>query len=168
MVEIRYANMSDAKALGAIQSASWRAAYKGLVPEHVLEAYTPEVREKAFKEFLGAGTSLNAVALYDGSPAGFVCFEKCRDGDAPAARGEIWGIYLSPEYWRRGIGSKLLTWAIDELKNRGYTSVSLWVFEDNAGARAFYEQRGFTADGAKMGLEVGKKLAVVRYVKDIA
>lgn len=166
MIEIRYARPSDAKALGHIQSSSWRAAYKGIVPDDVLAAYTPESREKAFKGFLASGESRNAIALCDGRPAGWACFEKCRDADAPAFRGEIWGVYISPAYWRRGIGSKLLCWTIDELKASGFTSASLWVLKDNSSARAFYERHGFKPDGAEKELELGEKLIVVRYVKE--
>lgn len=166
MVEIRYANAGDAKDLGEIQSLSWRAAYKGIVPDDVLEAYTPELREKAFEGFLAAGESRSAVALIDGEPAGWTCFEKCRDDDL-AGYGEVWGIYLKPEYWRRGIGTQLLLWTLDELKKLGYNSVSLWVLEENNDARKFYEHNGFIEDGAKKELEIGRKLMVVRYVREM-
>lgn len=167
MIEIRYAEVSDAKILGEIQSQSWRAAYKGIVPEEVLEAFTPEVRREKFEGYLAAGTSLNALALCGGEAAGWVCFEKCRDEDAPASRGEIWGIYLKPEFWRRGIGAALMQWTIDELKRMGYMSASLWALEDNARARAFYENCGFKFDGTKKEIEIGKKLTEVRYVREI-
>jgi ribosomal protein S18 acetylase RimI-like enzyme len=166
MIEIWPAEPGDAKALSEIQSSSWRAAYKGIVPDEVLKAYTPETRVNALEDFISAGTSLNAMALYNGDPAGFICFEKCRDEDADALRGEIWAIYISPEYWRRGIGTRLLLWAAEQLKNKGFTSISLWVLEENASARAFYEKHGFKADGAKKELELGKKLMVVRYMKE--
>ena len=32
---------------------------------------------------------------------------------------------------------------IDEIKNSGYNSVLLWVFEKNTRARRFYEKHGF-------------------------
>jgi ribosomal protein S18 acetylase RimI-like enzyme len=167
MIDIRYASSGDAEALGEIQSLSWRAAYKGIVPDDVLKTYTPEVRKKAFEGFLDAGSSMNAIALFDGCPAGFVCFEKCRDTDADALTGEVWGIYVKPGYWRRGIGTGLLFWAMEELKNRGFNSVSLWVLEENAEARKFYEYQGFKQDGERKELEVGKTLTVVRYVREI-
>lgn len=167
MTQIRYANLNDANALGEIQSLAWRAAYKGIVPDDVLEAYTPEVRGKAFEGFLTAGTSLNAIALIDGIPAGWTCFEKCRDEDAPPARGEVWGIYVRPEYWRHGIGSQLLNWTIAELKAKGYTSVSLWVLEDNISARAFYERHMFKDDGKRMQHEIGRPLTLCRYARHI-
>lgn len=167
MIEIRYAQVSDAKALGEIHSLSWREAYKGIVPDGILEAFTPEKRGTAFEWFLTVRSSHMAVALADGEAAGWACFDKCRDEDAPASRGEVWGIYLNPAFWRKGAGSALLLWTLEELKKMGYTSASLWVLEDNARARAFYEKCGFIHDGARKTIELGKKLKEVRYTKEI-
>ncbi len=167
MIEIRYAEVGDAKALGEIHSLSWREAYKGIVPDGVLEAFTPEKRAISFEWFLSVNTSFTAVALYRGEAAGWACFEKSRDKDAPSSRGEIWGIYLKPEFWRKGIGSALMLWALEELKKLGYTSASLWVLEDNARARAFYEKCGFRPDSAKKTIELGRTLTEVRYIREI-
>lgn len=167
MIEIRYAQAGDAKALGEIHSLSWREAYKGIVPDGVLEAFTPEKRAAAFEWFITVRSSLMAAALCGGEAAGWVCFGKCRDEDAPASRGEVWGIYLNPVYWRRGIGSALIDWAVGELKKMGFTSLSLWVLEDNARARAFYEKQGFIFDGTRKTIEIGKKLMEVRYAREI-
>lgn len=167
MTEIRYAEVSDAKALGEIHSLSWREAYKGIVPDGVLEAFTPEKRAAAFEWFVTARSSYIAIALSEGEAAGWVCFEKCRDEGSPASRGEVWGIYLNPKFWRRGIGAALINWAIEELRKLGYTSVALWVLEENARARAFYEKQGFVPDGARKEITIGKKLWEIRYVREI-
>ena len=54
-----------------------------------------------------------------------------RDPDLDVSRtGEIWGIYVSPDYWRRGIGKRLAVEAERILKSRGYEDVVLWVLED--------------------------------------
>ena len=31
---------------------------------------------------------------------------------------EIWGIYISPEYWNMEIGTELINWGIAELKKK--------------------------------------------------
>lgn len=41
------------------------------------------------------------------------------------------------------IGSMMMNHIIDEIKNSGYNSVLLWVFEKNTRARRFYEKHGF-------------------------
>jgi GNAT superfamily N-acetyltransferase len=50
-------------------------------------------------------------------------------------------LHVDPELTRRGLGTQLLDfareWCVDGL--------DLWTFESNAGARRFYEKRGFVA-----------------------
>jgi hypothetical protein len=48
MIEIRYAHINDAKALGEIHSLSWKEAYKGIVSEKVMEEFSPEARTERF------------------------------------------------------------------------------------------------------------------------
>lgn len=43
---------------------------------------------------------------------------KCRDKDKDQTYGEIWGIYLHPDYYHKGIGTVLINWGIDELKKK--------------------------------------------------
>jgi ribosomal protein S18 acetylase RimI-like enzyme len=50
-------------------------------------------------------------------------------------------LYLRPDAWRRGIGSRLVTLA----KERRPAGLELYTFQENAGARSFYERHGFTA-----------------------
>jgi ribosomal protein S18 acetylase RimI-like enzyme len=49
-------------------------------------------------------------------------------------------LYLSPGHYRRGIGTLLLDWA-KQLRPRLLT---LYAFQSNTRARAFYERHGFT------------------------
>ena len=47
-------------------------------------------------------------------------------------------LYVEPEMTGRGIGSSLL----DRAKDRRPSGFSLWTFQQNAGARRFYERHG--------------------------
>jgi ribosomal protein S18 acetylase RimI-like enzyme len=49
-------------------------------------------------------------------------------------------LYLRPDIRRQGIGTLLL----DEVRRHSPDGVSLYVFQQNTGARAFYERHGFT------------------------
>lgn len=64
-----------------------------------------------------------------------------RDGD------DIHALYLAPDARGQGIGSDLLTDAM-----RGEAQLTLWTFQANTRAQAFYERHGFTeverTDGA--------------------
>lgn len=50
-------------------------------------------------------------------------------------------LYLRPDRWRQGIGSRLVALA----KERRPAGLELYTFQENAGARAFYESHGFAA-----------------------
>ena len=55
-------------------------------------------------------------------------------------RGWIDQLYVAPARLRQGLGSKLVRFAQSRQEE-----LSLWTFEANAAARAFYERHGFTA-----------------------
>jgi GNAT superfamily N-acetyltransferase len=57
------------------------------------------------------------------------------------ARGdEVRRLLVAPDRWRSGIGSRLLAVAVEAIRERGGAPAWLWVLEDNARARAFYER----------------------------
>lgn len=60
-------------------------------------------------------------------------------------------LYVDPLHQRRGIGSLLLGQAIESASGR----ITLDVFEDNLGARAFYERHGFVGRDRWMNEQEG-------------
>lgn len=168
MYEIRYADIDDAKILGEIHSQSWKVAYKGIVPDEILNNITIKKRQKYFEKALTEGWEEDAIIFNDNKAVGLICIGKCRDIDKEGSCGEIWGIYLLPEYWNMGIGSELINWGVSELKKRNYDKVTLWVLEDNLNARKFYEKIGFEHDGTIKEITIGKTLNEYRYVKVVA
>lgn len=164
MLTIRYSVLDDAQALGEIHSLSWRAAYKGIVSDEVLKDFSPEARAERFKYHFAHSERKNAIAFCDGEAAGFITIGKCRDADCGDDCGEVWSLYLKPEFWKRGIGSSLLRWGTNELKKKGFNKIVLWVLEDNINARRFYEKYGFVFDGTRKEIEIGKKYIELRYV----
>lgn len=167
MCEIRYANVDDAKSLGEIHSSSWKAAYRGIIPDKVLDNITAEKRKKYFQKALREALEEDAIIFEDNNPAGFICIGKCRDKDKDDSYGEICGLYLLPDYWNRGLGSKLINWGLAELEKRNYKKITLWVLEENSSARRFYEKIGFKFDGTINEINIGKRLNEVRYVKKL-
>jgi Acetyltransferases len=160
---IRYADVNDSPALGNIHSISFRTAYKDIIPDHILNDFTVEKREKHIRKSLEDKTVEHILILKENKPVGFMCIGKCRDEDLDGSFGEIWGIYLLPDYWNQGLGKRLINWRICELKRRGYKKISLWVLEKNLNARKFYEKLGFEHDGAIKEINIGKQLNEYRY-----
>ncbi len=72
-----------------------------------------------------------------GIPAGFVFCDAKR---YPAAVHEL---AVLPEHRRRGIGSSLLSRALEHLKSSGHSLVELWVGASNLPAQRLYRSFGF-------------------------
>ncbi len=165
---IRRALPEDAQAIAKAHVDSWRSAYRGLVPDDRLERLDYVRGAERFHDTIVTGPEEIYVAEEAGTIAGFLVLGPCRDaGVDRESTGEIRGMYLSPEYWRRGVGRSMCREAEGMLKSRAYSRVVLWVFEDNQRARRFYEAMGFTADGARKVLDMGASLNAVRYHKAI-
>jgi GNAT superfamily N-acetyltransferase len=165
-VTIRTATPLDADAIARVQVASWKVAYKGIVPDEHLDGL--DWREWAItrREQLERATDDGVrvhIALLDGSVVGYMAIGPERDS-APSAppRQEVYALYLAPDLWGRGIGRELLSRAIADVA--ADMAVVLWVLEGNARGRAFYERQGFRADGARTRIHLGgKDLPELRY-----
>jgi ribosomal protein S18 acetylase RimI-like enzyme len=165
-LNIRHARVDDAPTLAQIHVDAWQVAYRSIVPDSFLQRFTYQKREAAFREALAANLEETYLVEDEANAIGILTIGACRDDDLDVkATGEIWGIYLAPAYWRRGIGTWLVHEAERMLQARGYRDVVLWVLEDNLEARRFYEALGFQVDGAFKMVELGKPLKAIRYTK---
>jgi GNAT superfamily N-acetyltransferase len=70
--------------------------------------------------------------------------------EEPSGVGELWMINLEPAAWGRGLGTKLLAAATDELRRAGFVEAVLWVVAGNRRARRFYEREGWRPDGREI------------------
>jgi L-amino acid N-acyltransferase YncA len=149
--------------------ACWQSAYKDIIPSGFLANMPNEIEQRTerLKNNLNESTDISYYyAAVNGKMIGRLIFGKCRDEDKSNA-GEVTAVYLIKEYWNKGLGRKMMDYAIDELKSIGYDEIIVWVLEDNNRARRFYEKYGFTLDGAKKEMQMGKSLTVVRYTMNL-
>lgn len=149
-VLLRDATAADIPVLAALHVASWRDAYRGMVPEHVLDRLTVEDNLRRWAERWerrGETGDEIVVAEADGGLTGFCAFGAAR-GEDGAGLGEIQNLHLLPAARRRGTGSRLIEMATGRLAARGFPAAVLWVLRDNRGARAFYAAAGWAPDGA--------------------
>ncbi|HEY5197299.1 MAG TPA: GNAT family N-acetyltransferase [Solirubrobacteraceae bacterium] len=149
-VRVRPAAGDDADAIARIWIGGWRVAYRGLVPDRVIDALRPEDREALWRGRLtvadpGART---LVAVIDEQLVGYCRLAlPSRDDDAGTGTCEIASLYVASDRRRGGIGRELLSVALAELETDGWAEVTLWVFSENTSARAFYASHGFEPDG---------------------
>lgn len=130
---VRRAVASDARAIAEVQVMGWQAAYRGVVPDAFLEAFTIQARTARWIELLEQDSETYVTE------GGFCSIVRpARDGSAPV---ELAALYALPSRWRHGIGRMLVDAA---LPRDG--AVTLWVFAQNDRARSFYSAMGFADD----------------------
>jgi len=103
-----------------------------------------------------------------GELVGFTGCGVSRDGDAGPEVGEIWSFFVAADRWRAGVGRALMAAALDDLRLRGHAEATVWSFDLNERANAFYEAQGFARDGATRTEEVWAHLLEVRYRRALA
>jgi ribosomal protein S18 acetylase RimI-like enzyme len=167
-VAVRPAVEDDLAAVAEIRVRSWQAAYRGIVPQGYLDSMRPEADADRRRARFAAGSldsRQDAVGTIAGAPAGWVAFGPYRDDDRPSSGpGEIYAIYVHPDHWGCGVGRALIRYAVRELRAAGMAPVLLWVLEQNARARRFYERAGFRPDGGRHLFEIaGVQLPELRY-----
>ena len=127
--------------------ASWRATYRGMVPDGYLDRLSVEEREARWREALVGGSQCVLVAEGGDGVIGFASFGPSRDADAGADVGEIPAIYVEPSAIGTRVGRALFEAATSALREAGYRRATLWVLEANERARRFYERAGWAWDG---------------------
>jgi len=142
-MQVTAARREDCQALAVIHVTSWQAAYASLFPAQYLASLSVPEREKSWSTILQAAVSRTLIARQDGAALGFVSFGGCRDEGAPAHRGEVWALYVSPTAWSVGAGWALWEAARVQMLHAGYEQVSLWVLSGNVRGLRFYEAAGF-------------------------
>jgi GNAT superfamily N-acetyltransferase len=152
-MEVRLAGVEDARGIASVTVRGWRAAYRGIVPDEVLDGLSVDEREALGRQWLAdeSGETFTVVAT---GPAGRVegycsVFAPSRDDDAGHDTAGMAATYVDPDCWRRGVGATLIRAAWAELRLRGdWRDVTLWVLRTNQPARSFYATFGFEPDGA--------------------
>jgi ribosomal protein S18 acetylase RimI-like enzyme len=175
-MEVRLATLDDAPAIARVHVVAWQAAYRGMMPDSLLDSLSVAERESGWRQRLAAGVAearpiwvVVEEAVEGLVLTGFCATGPPRDvdlaGDAAAGEiGEIYAINLDPAAWGRGHGRALFEHAVADLGRRGCVAVVLWVVADNARARRFYEAAGMQPDGREQTTQRGgAPLHEVRY-----
>jgi ribosomal protein S18 acetylase RimI-like enzyme len=186
---VRHADRADARAVADIQIAGWRAAYRGLVPDAILDGFDLEVRTARWAEIIRrAHREDTRIWVVSTGPAPDADADGADDADAdsvigfamsgpgrhesappPAGAGEVYALYVRPAAIGHGYGRALFSAATGELLATGFDPIVVWVFEANERARRFYEAAGFRPDGARHAIDFdGTPVDEIRYRLDDA
>jgi ribosomal protein S18 acetylase RimI-like enzyme len=167
---VREAQCPDAQAIGEIHVRTWQNAYRGQVPDAYLDSLSIEKRTATWQDIIlyPKPFAKTFVGSVNGDVIGFCSVGKSRDDDATPETGEMYAIYIDPDFMGKGVGSALMQRGLEHIKESGFTKATLWVLESNRITRRFYEHKGWTADGAKKtDPREGFELREVRYERSI-
>jgi RimJ/RimL family protein N-acetyltransferase len=148
-MQVRQATLADARNIAQIHVETWRAAYRGQIPDAVLDTLDTDQRAIFWNKHLATQPHGIMVVESDRTIIGFCDLVPSRDRDSnPGEVGEIAAIYVQPEFWRKGAGTALCRFSLRAASLQKCLSVTLWVLASNVAARKFYETMGFSLDGA--------------------
>ena len=139
----RRATAADAAAISRVHDSSWTEAYRGVIPHGAIRRSTHVIVIEAGGEIVGYAT---------------VGPNRIR---ALPHRGEVYEIYILPEYQGVGLGTRLFLAARSELLRRGLKGAVVWVLAANERAVSFYRNAGgmLVAEGS----ETFDKAKVAKY-----
>lgn len=147
---------------------AWRSAYRGIIPQEFLDSLDVRQRARNYTFDAESATHLTWIALEGGTVVGFVTVGQSRETDT-LSLGEVQALYVATDRWRSGVGSTLLEKAEGLLRAAGNDAAYLWVLEENARGRRFYESQGWGDDGHQQIIELGgRPLVELRYRKKLS
>ena len=160
LIEIRRARAADAKAVADTHDEAWRTAYQGIIPGVELARLISKrgagwwegaIRNRSRISLLAFGDTIAGYANYGRNRARSLYYD-----------GEIYELYLRPEFQGLGFGRRLFTAARRDLAQSALKSLIVWALSENENAVEFYRALGGKAvarSSEKFGTRVLDKVA---------
>src|ERR1700731_2828647 len=140
LIEIRRARAADAKSGAERHDEAWGTAYQGvsrgrepqrLIPRRGADWWDGAIRKGSRISLLAFGDTIAGYANYGRNRARSLSYD-----------GEIYELYLRPEFQGLGFGRRLFTAARRDLAQSGIKSLVVWALSDNESAVEFYRALG--------------------------
>lgn len=140
VIGVRRAEVRDAEGITAVHDAAWRNAYDGMIPAKELSRIIARRGPRWWDRAIRRGTAILVLEV-GGAVCGYATFGPNRARNL-VQKGEIYEIYIKPEYQGIGLGTRLFLAARRELSRFGFDSVVVWALADNDNACRFYRNAG--------------------------
>ena len=159
----------DIEQVAKILVDSWKIAYKDIIDKTFLKNLSLEEKIQTLNEEYKTRTHTVARNKDTDEVVGVTRLGKRLDelNRFTEYDGEIYGLYVKPGLLRKKIGSKLLLYAKESLKEQGNHKMIIWCLKENEPSRKFYESMGGILLGEKMRNIGGKDYLLVGYGYEI-
>ena len=117
----------------AVHSISWKESHRAFCTPDFTEKHTPERQREYLLNKMNGGTKV--YMLVDEKPVGIVSITGSLIED----------LYILPKMQNRGYGTALLQFAIKQCSH----TPSLWILENNTGAKRLYHRMGIQETGRR-------------------
>ncbi len=154
-VSVRPAIEDDARAIAAIQVAAWRDSFAGVWPAAALDGLDVPTIERAWHMALTRPpTPSHRLLSACAGPVvvGFVALAPAQDEEEV---GEIVALEVAPARRRDGHGSRLLSAAVDTLRQSGRASMRAWAVREDDARGDFFRSAGLAPSGLVRTVDVG-------------
>lgn len=146
-VSVRPSISTDADAIAAIQTQSWRSVHAQVLPQEVLVGFDTAAMATQWRQAIDSPpNAAHAVvtALAHDEIVGFA---------AVTPQGLI-ALEVKSDAQREGHGSRLLAACVDRLRADGMTDIVTWVAHHDQARQQFLASAGLTFTGRTRGFEI--------------
>ena len=140
LIEVRPARTADAAEIAATHDEAWRSAYQGIIPGAELEKLINRRGSQWWNGAIRKGSRVSVLSFGD-KIAGYANYGRNR-ARSLHFDGEIYELYLRPEFQGLGFGRRLFSAAKRDLTQSGLKSMVIWALSDNDPAVGFYQSLG--------------------------
>jgi len=160
-ITIRAARPGDARSIARLDVETWRTTYAGILSAPFLVGLSAQRREIGWAAVIEREPRDVRVAVNEeGRILGFGSCGRCRG--EPEFTGEVFTLYVAPDWQNQGIGRRVLLALFARLVDQGCGSAIIWVLRDNPG-RFFYQRLGGQEVQRKMFAVGGKRIEASGY-----
>lgn len=158
----RFATPSDIQALQSVVEDCWAADYPTVISSATIkDGLLDWYEESHLRREIWSADTLVAIAEVDGEVQGFA------NAVLNGAEGIIVRLYIVPEYRRRGIGTDLFEFTIEELTDRGVERIVALALARNDVAAEFFHVAGFERVGTDTTTIAGEKYDEIVFERTI-
>lgn len=133
IIKVDEASIADA---GRVHSESWKESHRSFCSAEFVEKHTPAAQADFLRREMNSGKTF--YMLIDNYPVGIVSVYGSL----------IENLYVLPSEQRKGYGSQLLHYAIQQCAG----TPCLWILNNNEGAYRLYAKNGFIETGNRKQL----------------